>query len=181
MGPFRPIKTLCVGLSCIGLILPTSALEAAPATAVATRRPVGPQPDELGSDVELDLVGSMHGLVVNVEGAPIANETVTLFQTGRELARTHTDAQGRFRIGQLRGGTYALSLGGHGRLIRAWTADTAPPAARNVALIVVGDEVIRGQMPLEEFFASDAVIIVGMVAAMVAIPIAVHNSGPSSP
>ncbi len=51
--------------------------------------------------------------------------------------------------------------------------------------MVVGSEVVRGQMPLEDFFASDAVIITGLVAAMIAIPIAVHNSGgkdkPASP
>ena len=61
----------------------------------------------------------------------------------------------------------------------------SPPAARPLALMVVGSEVVRGQMPLEDFFASDAVIITGLAAAMIAIPIAVHNSGgkdkPASP
>jgi hypothetical protein len=36
---------------------------------------------------------------------------------------------------------------------------------------------------LEEFFASDTVIVCAMVAAMIAIPVAVHNSkcAPRSP
>lgn len=181
MNRIRMLKALCVGLSCIGLILPTSVLEAATLPAAATTPRAAPQPAKLASDVELDAVGSMHGLVVDVEGVPAAGRTVVLHQMDRKLASTHTDALGRFRIGQLRGGTYRLSVGGHGRIIRAWSANTAPPAGEKVALIVVGGDVVRGQMPLECFFASDAVIIVGLVAAMIAIPIAVHNSGSSSP
>jgi len=175
------LKVLCVGLSGIGLILPTSSLEAAtlPAAAKTPRR--APQPVTLASDVELDADGSMYGLVVDVEGVPAAGRPVVLHQLHRELANTRTDALGRFRISHLHGGTYRLSVDGHGRMIRAWSANTAPPAAKNVALLVLGGEVIRGQMTLEEFCASDAVIIVGLVAAMIAIPIAVHNRGSRSP
>jgi len=123
----------------------------------------------------------MHGLVVNVDGVPLANQAVVLSRAGGEPVLARTDGQGRFRIERLGGGMYGLSVGGRGRMFRAWVAHTAPPAASDVALIVVGGDVVRGQMPLEEFFASDAVIIVGMVAAMIAIPIAIHNSEPSSP
>ena len=76
-----------------------------------------------------------------------------------------------------------MLVGGHGRLVRAWAAQTAPPAARNIALVVAGGDVVRGQMPFEQFFASDAVIVCGMVAAMIALPVALNNSdsGPHSP
>ena len=175
------LKTLCVGLSCIGLVLPASALEAASPVAAASRREAAPQPRKLAADVELDPAGGMHGLVVNAHGLPVAGVPVVLGHMGCEAARTHTDAAGRFYVGRLRGGTYQLAVGEQGRLLRVWAAHTAPPASSHVARIVVGDDVVRGQMPLEDFFDSDAVIICGMVAAMIAIPIAVHNSGPSSP
>jgi hypothetical protein len=49
--------------------------------------------------------------------------------------------------------------------------------------VVVGSDVVRGQMPLECFCASDAFVITAMVAAVIAIPIAIHNNGgtPASP
>ena len=176
-------KTLCIGLSCIGLILPTSILEAAPPVATAIRPEVPLRPQRLAGDVALDSAGYMHGRVIGGQGLPVADQAVVLGQMGREVAQTRTDATGRFRVGPLRGGTYHLSVGGHGRLVRAWAAQTAPPAARNVALVVARGDVVRGQMPLEEFFASDAVIVCGMVAAIIAVPIALHNSdsGPRSP
>lgn len=177
----RMLKSLCVGLSYIGLVLHTSALEAATLSAAANTPRRAPQPARLASDVELDADGSMHGLVVDVEGVPAAGRSVVLHQMDRELANTRTNALGRFRISRLRGGTYRLSVDGHGRMIRAWSANTAPPSAKSVALLVLGGEVVRGQMTLEEFCACDGVIIVGLVAAMIAVPIVVHNSGSRSP
>ena len=110
---------------------------------------------------------------------------VALAQHKTWLSLAKTDLQGRFRFAGVKGGVYQLLSSGQVRFVRAWTAEAAPPAARPLALMVVGSEVVRGQMPLEDFFASDAVIITGLVAAMIAIPIAVHNSGgkdkPASP
>jgi hypothetical protein len=52
-----------------------------------------------------------------------------------------------------------------------------------MALLVVGPDVVRGQMPLECFCSSDEFVVSLMVAAMIAIPISVHNNGgrPASP
>jgi len=169
-------RTLCVGLSCLGLILPTSILEAAPPAATAVRPEGPPRPQSRVGDVALDAAGYLLGQVVDRQGLPVADRPVALGQMGRQIARTRTDAFGRFRVGPLRGGTYHVSVGRHGELVRAWVARTAPPAAGDVALLVVGDDVVRGQMPLEQFFASDAVVICGMVAAAIAIPIALNSS-----
>lgn len=176
-------RILCIGFCCLGLILPTSILEAAPPAPAAIRPEVPPRPQPLVGDVALDCDGCLLGRVIDPQGLPMADQPVVLGQMGREVARTRTDASGRFRIGPLRGGTYHLSAGRHGQLVRAWVAQTAPPAARDVALVIAGDDVVRGQMPFEHFFASDAVIIWGMVAAMIAIPIALNrsHSTPCSP
>ncbi len=191
MDYLRILRALCVGLSAVGLLLPTSVLQAAPPRAAETPRLAAREPGPLAndvnpqkafaSDVELDAAGSMRGLVVDVQGARAADQEVVLRQPGRELARTRTDAMGRFRIGPLRGGMYQLSVGGGNRVVRAWAANTAPPAAKKTTLVVIGGEVIRGQMPLENFFGSDAVIIAGLVAAMIILPIAIGGSKPHSP
>lgn len=188
MDYVRVLKGLCVGLSAVGLLLPTSVLEAAPPRAVEAL-PLPPHqpgpsvdgPSTLVNDVELDATGAMHGRVVDVQGVPVADTEVVVRQPGRELSRIRTDAMGRFRIGPLRGGMYQLSVGEHGRVVRAWAAATAPPAAGKTTLIVVGGQVVRGQMPLENFFSSDAVIIAGLVAAMIILPIAIGGSKPHSP
>ena len=177
----RVAKALCVGLSCLGLILPASALQAARRPAAMAAQPPAPQPAKLTSDVELDATGTLRGQVVNVGGVPVAEAEVFLRQSGFQFARTRTDATGRFSFRHLRGGMYEVVVRGHSGLVRAWAAKTAPPAAEEIALVVVGHDLVRGQMPAEQFFASDAFVVTAMVAAMIALPIALHNSGDAGP
>ncbi len=181
MDHLRILRILAVSLSCVGIVLPAPPLEAATPRAAAPTPAPPLKAKRLAGDVELDVAGCLHGRVLSARGLPVADAPVVLRRLGQEVARTRTDAAGRFRIGPLRGGTYELSSAGHGRLVRAWAATTAPPGGNNVALIVIGGDAVRGQMPLEDFFASDAVIICALVAALIAVPIAVHNSGPRSP
>lgn len=180
MRRLRIVWTPLVVLACLGMLLPPSWAGASE----PERAKQGNAPIEV-SDVALDAGGGMQGVVVDVHGMPRSGVEVALVQHKTRLGLVKTDLQGRFRFAPVKGGVYQIQSGGQGRFVRAWTAEAAPPAARPLALMVVGSEVVRGQMPLEDFFASDAVIITGLVAAMIAIPIAVHNSGgkdkPASP
>ncbi len=198
MSRLRPFARMCAGLACLGTILPTSALPAAVPTGgdwdnpPPNGRSVG-EPSRITSvgDVELDPAGSLRGVVVNVQGVPIAQAEVVVRQADRQVARTETDAQGCFLADNLRGGIYEVAIGRYTRQFRTWAARTAPPNTKPFALIVVGVEpwraeldVVRGQRTPGELFASDAVILTGLVGAMIAIPIAVHQSkrrGPTSP
>ncbi len=92
-----------------------------------------------------------------------------------------SDRSGRFVVQGLRGGVWQLVVGQQGALVRLWTAEAAPPQARPLALIVVSKPVIRGQMPLQDFFASDAFVVAGLVAATIAIPIIAHNTSQGQP
>ena len=177
------LRILVVTLSCVGIVLPTSALEAAapvPGAASGAAQFQGKRPV---ADVELDAAGGMSGQVLGAEGLPVADAAVVVRRLGHEVARARTDAAGRFRVGPLRGGMYELSAEQHGLLVRAWVARTAPPSGGQVALIVMGDDAVRGQMPLKDFFASDAVVICALVAALIAVPIVAANSDskPRSP
>ncbi|MHC4399069.1 MAG: carboxypeptidase-like regulatory domain-containing protein [Planctomycetota bacterium] len=176
----RVLERFCIGLSCLGLIVPAPVVEAATPSPAATQSAPGGWQRET-RDVELDRDGRFRGLVIDAQGRPIAGAPIVLHRTGRSPVHARTDISGRFEIVPLRGGTYPLYVGNHSRLIRLWSAGTAPPAAGPMALVRVDPDVVRGQMPAEEFFSSDAVIITGLVAAMIAIPIAVHNSRPNSP
>ena len=91
-----------------------------------------------------------------------------------------TNGQGRFSAGPLRGGTYHLQVGSRGSVVRVWKAGTAPPSGQDMALIVAGGDVVRGQMPLKDFLSSDMVVGAVLIGAIVALPIIVHNSGSGS-
>ena len=180
MTALKGMKSLAIGLACAGMIWPAGAIEAVPPAAPGQSK--RPQETAVVQDVGLDGSGRLRGMVVDPSGTPIAHAVIVLQSGDREVGRAETDGLGRLAIGPLRGGTYLLKVGGQGRLVRLWAANTAPPAAKNVVLVVLGGNLVRGQMPLEDFFASDTFVVVGLVAAMIAIPIAVHNSGrPASP
>jgi len=76
----------------------------------------------------------------------------------------------------LSSGTYHVVIGPYETRLRVWDARIAPPHARPSAQIVLGAGVVRGQMPLKNFITSDAVIITGLIGAMIAVPIAIHQS-----
>jgi hypothetical protein len=165
------LKAPLVCLSCLALLLPGPWLQAAgPPAAVDGARTLGANAPNV-SDVELDGAGRL----------PLAGARVMVCQGTREMVAVTTDGLGRFAVGPMRGGSYLLKSGGQGKTIRAWRSMTAPPLAKPLAVMIVGDGIVRGQMPLEDFFASDAVVVAGLVAAMIAIPIAVHNSGSKRP
>lgn len=179
MKGLQVVKTPLVIALCLGMVLPVSVAQAAGVSKNAGR------PSVEICDLALDAQGGLQGVVVDVHGAPQPAAKVVLMRQKQEVGRAQADRSGRFRVSGLRGGVYMLQSGGQVRFVRAWAAKTAPPNAKPAALIVTGDGVIRGQMPLEQFFASDAVIIAGLVAALIAIPIAVSNQGgdstPASP
>lgn len=179
MKGMRVVRTPVVIAVCLAMAMPATL-----AQGNEVRKAAGRPAVEI-SDLVLDAQGGLQGVVVDVHGAPQSAAKVVLVQQKREIGRAQADRQGRFRVSGLRGGVYAIQSGGQVRFVRAWTAKTAPPNAKPTALIVAGNGVIRGQMPLEQFFSSDAVVIAGLVAALIAIPIVVSNQGgdssPASP
>ena len=173
MDFLKVLKALSVGLSCMGLILPAS-LPAAPAPARTTgNQPVTGEAEPIG-DVELNADGYLQGIVLDVDGMPVARSPVVIRRLSREVARAETNASGQFSVGPLRGGTYQLNVGVHGRLVRVWAADTAPPVAKKITLVVVGGQVVRAQTP-PCCYCTEPVLL-GFAAAMIAVPVAVHNS-----
>ena len=167
-------RIVCVSLACLGLILPGSALEGSQA---AERSPAAVS----AYDVKLDPRGRLWGFVVDADGIPVAGTSIVVRQIGREVARTSSDARGRFSIAGLRGGTYQVVTGPYEIRLRAWTARTAPPHAKPTARIIIGGKVVRGQRPLKEFLTSDAVIMTGLIGAMIAVPIAVYQARHRTP
>ena len=174
-------RRLVLVITCVAMLLPSAWADTptGPAAAPREKRTI------IAHDIVLDGQGGLQGVVVDVQGVPQARVPVVLVKGNREVGRVKADGTGRFRVAGLRGGVYVLQAGGQGKVVRAWTAKVAPPAAKPLVLMVVGNELVRGQMPLEDFCSSDAFVITGLVGAVIAIPIILHNqdsdSQPSTP
>jgi hypothetical protein len=152
-------------------------------------------PAFLVADVSLDAAGSLHGQAVTTQGQPVANHPVVL-DNGVMQATATTNDQGLFRFDKVRGGAYRVQVADHAQYCRAWKEGTAPPAANRGLMVVQGDQSILGQYcsspvgcgsPVGAGFAgfrealSNPLVVGGIIAAAIAIPVALHNSDDDDP
>ena len=150
-----------------GCCLPQTALAAQPAD----------RPSSVVTDVALQNGGVLLGQVVDPQGSALSAVSVSLHSGDQQLGANQTDGSGYFVFRGLRGGTYQLvAAKGHG-VFRAWAPGTAPPSAQQGALLVAGEETVRGQFGQLKFWLSNPWVIAGFVTAAVAIPVALYNTG----
>ncbi len=129
-----------------------------------TSRPEHVQPADITEigDVKLDKTGLLRGVVINLRGIPVANALVAIRKTDGEVVRIATDAFGCFAVDGLLEGTYRLTTERLVRRIRTWVAAAAPPEAGQLALIVLGDDVVRGHGIEAESGPNNTVLRTGM-------------------
>jgi hypothetical protein len=161
----RIVNGVMVSLAAVGFLLPQPLLAAKPA-------PASP-----AIDVALRDGGLLVGQVVDEQGAALGNVPVSLRYQDRQLVAGKTNKDGSFGFNGLRGGVYQIvAAKGHG-VYRVWTVGTAPPAAQDGALVVSGDPVVRGQAGGGfAAFITNPLVIAGVVATAIAVPVAIHNS-----
>ena len=172
----RAIRAVLVTCATAGLTLPGEVLRGSePERTAAVVDPQIP-------DVQLDAAGQLHGVVVDGQGHPMPETRVMLSRVGEVPNRVSmTDAKGQFRLAALKGGAYQLHTSEGVCVCRAWTAKAAPPGAAR-SLLVVNDRLVeRGQRPVRDLFTSDPVLVATLVAAVIAIPIAIHKSQDDAP
>ncbi len=68
-----------------------------------------------------------------------------------------------------------MSAGQGVGIYRLWAPETAPPAAGKSALIVSDATAVRGQATRLGQFLANPLVIAGIVATAVAVPVAVHE------
>jgi hypothetical protein len=132
-------------------------------------------------DVKLHKNGSLYGVVLTSELQPAVDKAV-MIQRGKEvLATTKTNESGGFGFAGLNSGVYQL-VGPEGqRTVRVWTEKAAPPSAAPQAVLV--NDTVRAQYGMQRLkvFLSNPFVIAAIIATAVAIPVAIHNSGSSTP
>jgi hypothetical protein len=136
-------------------------------------------------DVSLAEGGVLLGQVLDPQGAPQANMPVTIAADGKAIGVARTDVQGYFAFRGLRGGTYGLTAAEGRGLYRAWVAGTAPPGARPGAIVVAGEDLVRGQWGAARFWLTDPWVLTGLGLAAIAVPagiiLADDDDEPESP
>ena len=174
MNLARTTKAFVVCLAVIGFCLPQPLLAAGQADQSPTIADVTLQKGPQGN--------VLIGHVLDQQGVPQAGLPVALLGSGQKLAEARTDAQGLFAFRNLRGGVYQVAVGKSVVAFRAWMPGTAPPAAQPAALVVTGQDLVRGQCyPFRhgwgrlQFWLSHPAVVAGIIATSVAVPVAIYN------
>jgi hypothetical protein len=169
------VQKVAVCLAAVGFCMPQIALARTP---MAKKKPVI-------SDVRLQKDNVLVGQVVTPENKPVAGTKVLLHSGKKQLAAGKTDKNGLFAFSGLKRGVYQVSAAKGQGSFRVWSWRTAPPAAQPGALIIADNGTVRGQNGMRTFrnFMSNPLVIAGIVATAIVIPVAIHNSDrtPSSP
>ncbi len=167
MRTFRIVRRAAVGLACLGTMLPQSG-------AFAEAPQVLPQPKAVAApaiiDVALTNGGTMTGAVVKADGSAVEGAVVTMRQGTQQVAQVVTDSNGRYAVTNLRAGVYQVAAGQDQSIYRVWAPETAPPSARPAAVLVTGQQVVRGQ-----FGGVDFVTLTTLGAAITGVTLAGIN------
>ena len=180
MKTSRFVRSVVVSLATLGMCLPQVAMAVDPAPAPAV------------VDVALADGGVLHGQVVDLQGSGVAGTPVTVKAQNHTVAATTTTANGAFGVKGLRGGVYQVATVQGQGVYRLWSAGTAPPAAQATAVVyaqnvpsstVDGNVVVYAQNGGGglKMLLANPIVIAGVIATAVAVPVALANSHHASP
>ncbi len=160
------IQRVVVCLALVGVCLPQLAFASTPQTGT----PV--------TDVQLREGNVLVGKVITPESAAVANAEVTLLSAGHKIAQGKTDTNGYFAFSGVRSGVYQVTTANGQGNFRLWSGRTAPPKAQQGALVYEGQKIVRGQSGFRGVrnFLANPIVIAGIVATAIAVPVAIHNS-----
>jgi hypothetical protein len=162
----RLVRGTGIFLAMLGMCVPEMGIAAAPAATPAV------------ADVALADGGVLHGQLVDLRGGNSVGVPVSVkAQNSKEIVRTTTAKDGRFAVKGLKGGVYQVAAGQGQGVYRLWTAKAAPPSAGKNAIVFT--QGLFGGGP--KMLLANPVVVAGVVATAVAVPVAVVNSQPSSP
>lgn len=188
MKAFRIIRPIAVFLSYLGLLIPTAAFADLP-----TKLPTTRNVEKSVLDLAMSPGGALVGQLVDGQGKPLSERTVSVLQEGEIAITATTNASGRFDFLGLRGGSYHLLDGKNVYDCRLWAAGTAPPAAAKQLLLVDGpvaranDCCPGGLAHVARHNPGGAImhtlsnpwVVGGLIAAAIAIPLALDDDSAS--
>jgi hypothetical protein len=142
MTGIRFLKAAAVCLATLGVAMPQVP---ALADGARTGSSVKAQKGATLPDIALTNGGILSGRIVDHTGKALEGAEVTLLQGKKQLSATMTNKDGVYSFKNLKGGVYGISSGNTDGTFRVWTERTAPPSAKEHALLVMGENGTRGQ------------------------------------
>jgi hypothetical protein len=165
MKLIKLLKGIAVTAATLGILVPLPTIVNAAENAAATRQA------EVVRDVALGAGGVIRGQVVNRDGLPDQGAAVSVSRDGETIATVNADEKGAFAIAGVSGGVYAISSGKATGVIRAWSHQTAPPAASQGVLLVPSDLTVRGQSCLQNLSLAQiglgGLLVLGVVGGII--------------
>jgi hypothetical protein len=138
-------------------------------------------------DVALRNGGVLIGQVVDKANLPQPRVPVAISDISQQLAVGQTDERGFFAFRGLRGGVYQVAAAEGCAAYRVWAPGTAPPTARPAALVVAGQDLVRGNICSDAIgwagfcFCSKPLVMGALVATAVAVPVIIHSENRTKP
>lgn len=139
MTMFNWLKGAAVTLAALGTMLPAPQLQAAEKAPLKIERT-----NAAVLDISMSAEGVFAGRVVDHAGSPAAGAEVIISQAGKTITKTTCDDRGAFAVSGLRGGVYEVASGKTSGSFRVWTDSAAPESAKEVALVILGENGTRG-------------------------------------
>lgn len=125
--------------------------------------------------------GALRGALVDEAGRGVGDAPVLIGQNGKRVAELRTDAQGRFEFKGAKVGTYQVVSHGAAGSYRVWNATQAPEAAKQGIIHTVDPEVARGARHGGLLgFLANPIVLAGVIAAAIAIPLALDDDDDAS-
>lgn len=171
------IRGAAVAMATLGMMIPNAPAIAAGQVQVKTV-------DAKIFDISLSKEGAFKGRVVDHTGSAIEGAEVTIKQDNKEVARTVTDKSGSYSVSNLKGGVYSVASGATEGTYRVWTEQSAPPAAKEQSLLVLGENGARGNFGYFDDagnYVIAGVAIAALTVAIVALVKINQNKSPNSP
>lgn len=140
-------------------------------------------------DVALDSQGRLQGQVLDAAGEGQAAAFVHLYGADGKPVTSNSNDEGRFAYAGTRPGVYFLQAGNTTQVCRIWEAAAAPPSAVPSVFIVGDADATRAQMQptllnrvvqKTKRALTNPLVVAGVIATAVAIPVAIHNDDDSS-
>ncbi|MEC7696602.1 MAG: hypothetical protein VYA11_05855 [Planctomycetota bacterium] len=133
---FMRCKILCA--IALATLIPQLSIAATPQVEPQNSKP-------MLTDIALQKGGVLVGRLTGKKGKLRAQQRIAIRQNGQLVEEVTTGKNGQFKVKGLRGGIYEIASEHGIGSFRAWSAGTAPPSAKQFAVLIDSDEVVRGQ------------------------------------
>jgi hypothetical protein len=134
------------------------------------------------TDVALTDGGTLQGQVVDLQNMGQPGVPIVLRSQNRDVAKTITNTNGQFSVQDLNGGVYNIATAQGENTFRLWAPRTAPPAAKQSAIVYVQNGGIGVGSGGLKAILGHPLVLPAAIATAIAVPIAVSSAHhPASP